>query len=132
MVTKALIIAISAHQGQVDKGGVPYITHPIRMALTFSDPKLQTIALLHDVVEDTPVTLRDLSHDFPDDVVDAIDAMTHRPGEDYDAYLLRVKENLLATQVKIADLRDNLSPTRDYPNRDTTKYQAALKSLTML
>src|SRR3990167_2140378 len=117
MVNKALRIATIAHAGQLDKGGVPYITHPFRMALMLQGDDLRTVALLHDVVEDTSVTLKDLSDSFPTHIIEAVDAMTHRHGETYNKYLTRVNQNILAKQVKIADLRDNLSPDREYPNR---------------
>lgn len=107
-VLKAYNLAKSAHEGQVDKGGKPYIEHPVAVAsLVFTDEE-KTVALLHDVVEDTPITLSDLqAQGFTTEVVTAVDCLTKRQGEALSDYLNRVKSNTLATTVKIADLTHN-------------------------
>lgn len=129
MINKALEIAVKAHDGQFDKAGIPYITHPIRMALSLNDEDSRVVALLHDVVEDTNVTLKDLSNVFPPHIIEAVDAVTHRIDETYESYIQRVKVNSLAVRVKIADLMDNLSPEREYPGRKIERYHLALKTL---
>jgi (p)ppGpp synthase/HD superfamily hydrolase len=110
MYEKAKILATKAHEGQTRwDPNVPYITHPLEIAKQFSDPILKTIAVLHDVVEDTFVTLEDLSSEFPKSVVDAVDAISHRGEETYDKYIIRVMKNKLATAVKIQDIKHNVS-----------------------
>lgn len=135
MVEKAIEIATKAHAGQLDKCGEPYIFHPLRVMMCLQGSIRRTIAVLHDVLEDTSVTKDDLSKEFPDYVVDAVDALTKRTGEAYSAYLSRIKENAYAIEVKIVDIKDNASPSRLYKldpdtiSRLTTKYSGALKFL---
>ena len=107
---RALNVAVQAHWGQTDKGGTPYIHHPIAVAANFQIEFLQAVGLLHDVVEDTSVTLDDLFnvHLFPRAVVDAVDCLTRRQGESYKAYINRIKPNSMARAVKIADIKHNL------------------------
>ena len=119
LVTQAKELATRAHQGQVDKTGAPYIGHPERVAGHVAQhaagedlEKAQTVAWLHDVVEDTQVSLGDLAQQFPADVVAAVDAMTKRAGEDRDTYYRRVRSNQIARAVKYADLDDNTDPAR--------------------
>lgn len=126
MLSKAIALAAEAHDGQTDKSGVAYIFHPVRVASTFSDETLQTIAVLHDVVEDTAVTLVDLDMQFPQGVVNAVDALTRRDGETYPDFILRVSRNPLARKVKIADIRDNLRPGAEHLR---ARYEAALAVL---
>lgn len=126
MLTKAIEIAAKAHDGQKDKTGAPYIFHPIRVASAFADEFLQTIAVLHDVVEDTGVTLAELDRLFPQGVVNAVDALTRRDGEIYEEFILRVARNPNARKVKIADIRDNLRPGAEHLR---PRYEAALKVL---
>lgn len=113
----AFSVASIAHHGQVDKCGRPYLLHPVRVAVAVKrqggNAELEAVALLHDVVEDTDWTLEDLeSAGFPLVVLEAVDAITRRDGEDYVDYLLRVRENQLALAVKCADITDNLSAER--------------------
>ena len=114
IIDKALRIACVAHAGQVDKGGAPYILHPLRLAMSFHDTTLQVVALLHDVVEDSKVTLDGLrnSAGFSDEIVCAIDALTRKKDEAYDKFIDRVAKNHIAKQVKIKDLKDNMDVTR--------------------
>lgn len=112
-IDKALQIACQAHAGQVDKAGQPYILHPIRLALNFKHETLQIIALLHDVVEDSDVSLQHLSEiGFDEEIIKAIDALTKRDDEKYEDFIDRVSKNSLATQVKLSDLKDNMDVTR--------------------
>ena len=110
MYEKAKILATKAHEGQTRwDPNVPYITHPLAIAEKFSDPLHRTVAVMHDVVEDTDITLEFLKTQFPPDVVEAIDAITHRDGEGYDEYIMRVMKNSLARDVKIKDIEHNVS-----------------------
>lgn len=106
-------MARTAHAGQVDKAGQPYITHPARVANRVAgDEHAVAVAWLHDVVEDTPVTLTELAAQFPPQVVAAVDAITKRAGETRDDYYERVRAVPLAQRVKRADLADNSDPDR--------------------
>ena len=113
MLNKALEIARKAHAGQVDKGGDTYIFHPVRVALHCRTETEKIVALLHDVVEDTDVTLDDLRKEgFDTEVLDALQCLTRIEGEDYMDFIQRVATNPLATQVKIHDLKDNMDVSR--------------------
>ena len=113
MLAKALNIAYSAHQGQIDKGGIPYIQHPIRVALNCLTDDEKIVALLHDVIEDTSVTVEELINEgFNQNIIDAIISLTKRNGEDYMTFIRRVSSNELATLVKIQDLTDNMDLRR--------------------
>ena len=112
LTNKAMQIAYAAHHGQVDKGGVPYIFHPMHLAEQMQDEYSTCVALLHDVVEDTDVTLEQLAQLFPKEVTDAVAAMTHGKDEPYLAYVARVKQNPIAKAVKLADLRHNSDESR--------------------
>lgn len=114
-LTDAILIATRAHRTMVDRAGKPYILHPLRVMLRMDTETERIVAVLHDVVEDTWVTLDYLRHErgFSDEVIEALDALTRREGEPYFDYILRVKANPLATKVKLADLADNLDPARE-------------------
>ena len=113
LLEKALGIALEAHQGQTDRQGAAYILHPLRLLAKFRDPTLQLIAILHDVVEDSPVTLQNLLDEgFSQTVVDAVDALTRRPEEPYEHLIARAAENDLAKQIKLADLEDHMGLCR--------------------
>lgn len=110
---KALEIAYKAHIGQLDKGGSPYILHPVRVALHCQTEDEKIVALLHDVVEDTSITFEDLKAEGVDDrLLEALKCLTKEEGEDYKAFIERVSTNRLATKVKIQDLKDNMDVTR--------------------
>ena len=112
MLNKALKLCFAAHNGQVDKGGAPYYLHPITVALHMKTEDEKIVALLHDVVEDTEITLDDLRHDgFSERIVEAVDAMTKK-GESWEAYLAKVKSNPIAKAVKLGDLKHNSDLTR--------------------
>ena len=113
IVEGAADVARGAHAGQVDKSGQPYIGHPARVAARVrGDDFAEAAAWLHDVVEDTDVTLDDLRRDFPDELVAAVDALTRRRHEEPDDYYARVRRNPLALRVKAADLADNSDAAR--------------------
>ena len=100
------------HEGQRDKAGKPYITHPERVAGRLSAPEEQVVAWLHDTVEDTGLTLREIENAFGPETAAAVDAVSRRPGEDWEDYLRRVKQNEVARKVKISDLIDNSNLSR--------------------
>ena len=112
LTIKAMEIAYSAHHGQTDKAGVPYIFHPFHLAESMDDEISCCVALLHDTVEDTEVTLAQLSDVFPAEVVKAVQLLTHAPGSDYYDYVRKIKENPIAKKVKLADLAHNSDTTR--------------------
>jgi len=133
---RAVCIMLEAHAGQVDKGGVSYVNHPIYVALQMSTEDEKIVALLHDVVEDSDLfTIEYLRSEFGDTIVDAVDALTKRVNEPYVEYLERVKSNELARRVKVEDIKHNLDifripePSR-YPESQKKKYRAALEHLT--
>lgn len=106
-------IASQAHAGQLDKGGRPYIEHPLAVAGLVSSEDEKAVALLHDVVEDSAYSLDDLlDAGIPSHIVDAVDSITKRDGESYDGYLVRVTANTLACTVKLADMTHNSDISR--------------------
>lgn len=110
---EAILIATRAHRGQKDRGGVPYILHPLRVMGKVNGTAERIAAVLHDVVEDTSVTLDDLRKaGFSEEIVEAVDALTRRENEGYDAFIRRVLTNAVARRVKVADLEDNLDLLR--------------------
>ena len=100
------------HQGQVDKSGAPYIGHPARVAGRLETPEAQVVGWLHDTVEDTGLTLEEVEAQFGKETMAAVDAVSRRPGEEWETYLRRVKENPTARIVKISDLIDNSNLSR--------------------
>ncbi|MFC2164366.1 GTP pyrophosphokinase [Acidobacteriota bacterium] len=132
---KAILIAIKAHSGQKDRYGQPYILHPLRVMMSVNSEEEKIVAILHDVVEDSDLTLEDLKKEgFSDDVVRAVDCLTKREGEPYDAHVERARQNLLALPVKIADLEDNMDPQRmgvlsDEDKKRIARYQKTWNAL---
>ena len=112
MTKKALCLAYEAHHGQLDKSGLPYINHPLHLAEQMYDEISCTVALLHDVVEDTAITLEDLAKEFPPEVVEAVDLLTHKAGVEYFDYVRAIRTNHTAMTVKLADLNHNSDFTR--------------------
>lgn len=108
----AYYIASRAHEGQLDKAGQDYFNHPWRVSEKFNDYALKTIAILHDVLEDTWVTEDILRKLFSEEVCDAIVALTRNEDESYGDFIKRVSKNFLASKVKIADLEDNMDLSR--------------------
>ena len=110
MLSNAIKLATNAHAGQFDKGGVPYILHPLKVMhyLKSDDEELQCIAVLHDVVEDCNVTWEDLEKEgMSVRVIHAVSLLTKIPGQSYIEYKNGVKSNNDAIRVKLADLRHN-------------------------
>lgn len=112
MTIKAMKIAYDAHEGQLDYNGVPYIFHPYHLAEQMDDEISCTAALLHDVVEDTAVTIEELEKAFPPEVVEVVKLLTHDDATDYYDYIVKIAANPLAKKVKLADLAHNSDQTR--------------------
>jgi (p)ppGpp synthase/HD superfamily hydrolase len=110
---KAIEIALRAHRGKKDKGGEAYILHPIRIMMLMESFEERIVALLHDVVEDSEVTLEDLmTVEFPVIIIEAVRLLTRKHRQPYEQYILALKTNKLASKVKLADLEDNLNTKR--------------------
>ena len=110
---KAIALAATQHAGQLDKGGQPYILHPLRLMLQFSNPTLQIIAVLHDILEDTATTAEDLKAlGFSAEIIKSIQALTKQTGESRLKTVKRTVLNPLATQVKYVDVLDNMNLSR--------------------
>ena len=110
---KAIYMALENHADQMDKTGKPYYLHPLRVMSKMEKDDERIVAVLHDIIEDTPITSIILTEDgFSDKIVDAIVAITHIPGEPYVDYIERVANDPIARKVKIADLEDNMSIDR--------------------
>lgn len=137
LTKEAMKIAYRAHHGQTDKSGIPYIFHPCHLAEQMTDEYSTCVALLHDVVEDTDVTLSDLAKIFPAEVVEAVALMTHEDGVDYVEYVSAIRKNPIARAVKLADIAHNTDPTRSISPDDLfaaqkrwdEKYSKALQIL---
>lgn len=109
----AIALAAQAHTGQVDKAGQPYILHPLRIMLACHDLDEKIVAVLHDVVEDTAISLQDLrTAGFAEYLIAAIDALTKRRGESRLDAAQRAKQNPIARKVKQADVTDNMDLSR--------------------
>ena len=134
LTRKAMIIAYEAHKNQVDKSGVPYIYHPIHVAEQMDTENECIIALLHDVVEDTNVTFKQLGEVFSKEIIDILKLLTREENIEYDEYIKRIKNNSIACKVKIADLTHNLDKTRldfvtEVDVKRSEKYKKALQIL---
>ena len=137
MLERAIEIAVEAHKGQVDKGGSPYILHPLRVMMSVHGESEKIVGVLHDVVEDSDWTFEDLLADgFSAEVIEALKSVTkNSDNEDYDSFIQRAMQNPIGRKVKIADIRDNLDVTRisnitDKDVKRINKYKKALKILT--
>ncbi len=132
---QAIALAATAHAGQVDKAGAPYILHPLRVMLSVSSLEAKMTAVLHDVVEDCDISLEQLRQaGFSEEILAAIDSVTKRSGESYEDFIQRAAANPIGRQVKLADLQDNsdLSRIANPTERDferLAKYQRAIEWL---
>ncbi|MDA8142115.1 MAG: GTP pyrophosphokinase [Desulfobacteraceae bacterium] len=126
LLEKALAIALHAHQGQKDKAGAPYILHPLRVMLRMETELEMIAAVLHDVVEDSGLTIEDLRREgMPEAALAAVAHLTRAEEESYEEFIERVKQNDIARKVKLADLEDNMNIKR--MARPTEKDLARLK-----
>ncbi|MBP0967808.1 MAG: bifunctional (p)ppGpp synthetase/guanosine-3',5'-bis(diphosphate) 3'-pyrophosphohydrolase [Oscillospiraceae bacterium] len=138
LTIRAARIAEQAHRGQYDKGGMPYIYHPLHLAEQMTDEYTAAAALLHDVMEDTDITEAELAAQFPPRVMQILRLLTHDPAEDYFDYVKRIREDPDAKAVKLADLRHNSDTSRlnaaDAAGTKTAerceKYRRAIQILT--
>jgi (p)ppGpp synthase/HD superfamily hydrolase len=125
----ALLLAAQQFRGVRDKAGQPYILHCLRVMLAQADDITRQAAVLHDVVEDTDVTLAELrQRGYAHEVVEAVDALTHRDDETYHEYVLRLSECAVARPVKLADLQDNyrldrVAYRKDHQTDDAVRIQ---------
>jgi (p)ppGpp synthase/HD superfamily hydrolase len=124
------------HNGQVDKSGVPYIWHLIRVARRVKSTDEKILALLHDVVEDTDTSFDEVRKiGASEEIINALRLLTHEKGVDYEEYVKGISKNSLAKTVKLADLADNSNPERleklpeDTRNRLISKYKMAFSIL---
>lgn len=135
LTKRALKLCFAAHRDQTDKSGLPYVFHPFHLAEQMPDELTTVVALLHDVVEDTPYTLEDLAKlGFPQKVLSSLARLTHDPSVPYLDYVAALKEDPIARQVKLADLRHNSDLTRldhvdDKARQRAEKYAAAIRLL---
>ncbi|MFJ2490754.1 HD domain-containing protein [Pseudomonas iridis] len=110
---RAIAIAATAHAGQVDKGGAPYILHPLKVMLRMTTLEERIVAVLHDVVEDCAISLDDLRKEgFSEEVLSAIESVTKVPGESYEDFVERAAQNPIGRVVKLADLEENSDLSR--------------------
>ena len=117
LTNKALVYAYNAHHGQLDYNGIPFIFHPLHLAEQMDDEISCCAALLHDVVEDTDLTLEDLRKDFPEAVVEVVALLTHDDSaeynnSDYFDYIRKIKLHPIAKKVKLADIAHNSDQSR--------------------
>ena len=136
-IERAIQIAVAAHAGIKDKGGKPYILHPIKVMMRVETEEEQIVAILHDVVEDTDWTFDALRNEgFSETVIEALETVTkYSEDEDYEDFIKRSLGNDIGRKVKIADLRENLDVTRigklsEKDIKRINKYNRALKTLT--
>ncbi len=135
MLNKAIEIAVRAHAGQVDKAGEPYILHPLRVMISRENEIERICAVLHDVIEDSEVTLEDIRKEgFSEEVITVLDCLTKRDGESYEEFIDRIIKNKTASSVKLSDLSDNMNPSRitnptDRDEERMEKYFEAVKKI---
>jgi (p)ppGpp synthase/HD superfamily hydrolase len=135
LVPQAIRLAVDAHGETVCKDGRPYIEHPLRLMTRARTDAEKIVAVLHDTIEDTSLTLEDLEkRGFPRELISAIDSVTHREGETYEDYIERVALDPLAAKVKLLDLHDNIDLTRlpvveEKDLKRAAKYHRAIRRL---
>lgn len=135
LTKKALRVAFDAHKDQIDKTGLPYVFHPFHLAEQFDDEESICVALLHDVVEDTDITINDLEKlGFTESIIEAIKLLTHDNNVEYMDYVKEIKKNPLAKRVKLADLKHNSDSSRldvvdSYALEREKKYKKAIEYL---
>lgn len=135
LTNKALAMCFEAHREQRDKSGVPYVFHPFHLAEQMDDESSVCVALLHDVMEDTERTVEDIrALGMGEDVIEALELLTHDPAEPYLDYVARVARNPLAAKVKRADLIHNsdLSRLAEVTERDRERVAKYAKALEVL
>lgn len=135
MTKKAMKIAYDAHNGQTDKGGIPYIFHPYHLAEQMKTEETVITALLHDIIEDTPLTITWLREQgFSEPILQALTLLRHESGMPYMEYIKRLQDNNIACQVKLEDLKHNSDISRidkmdDEDKKRLKKYKEAIAYL---
>lgn len=132
---KAIKLMYKYHNGQLDKSGIPYVFHPFSVAFDMKDEDSCVVALLHDIIEDTPCTIEEIEKmGFSNKVIDAIKCMTHSENVDYFDYIKNISNNEIASKVKIADLKHNSDRTRldVITEKDEERYKKYQDALTFL
>lgn len=135
LTKKAMNLMFELHKDQKEKSGVSYVFHPWHVAESMDDENSTIVALLHDSVEDTDITLEDLRNEgFPDEVIEAISLMTHFDGVDYMDYVKRLAYNPIARKVKLSDLRHNSDTTRlnEVTEKDIVRIKKYKKAIEFL
>lgn len=134
LLERSIIFATEKHKGQVDKGGQPYILHPLRVMGNCSSIETKIVGILHDILEDTETTKEDLLEFLPNYIVNSIINLTRLKNESYENYLERVSKDYYATQVKLMDLKDNMNLDRlnKIEMRDMKRYLKYRKALDYL
>lgn len=131
MLNKAIMIAVKAHARQIDKAGAPYIFHPFRVMMSSASEIEQVCGVLHDVIEDSNITLNFLREEgFTEAVIEILDCLTKRAEESYDEFIGRVLKNKTACRIKLADLHDNmdLSRIKDISEQDKIRMEKYRKA----
>lgn len=133
-IERAVEIALDAHRGQTDKAGKPYIMHPMTVAANMKTTDGIIVALLHDVVEDSDITLDDLKKEFTPNIIEALQLLTHDDETEYFDYIREIKSNVLAKSVKIQDLMHNsdISRLKNVTQRDIDRLNKYKKALDFL
>ena len=132
---RAYCLAEAVHEQQLDKGGMPYFDHPLRVANRFrGDLLLMTAAILHDTVEDSPLTLLDIRETFGTEIAQMVDGLTRRKDEIYAEYVNRAAKSKETRWIKMADLLDNLDESRlaKKTDKDRQRMDRYLDSLAFL
>ena len=127
----AIALAVAAHAGQKDKAGQPYVLHVLRVMMRLPDDAARKVGVMHDVVEDSSLTLEEIAESgFDPDIVEALDAVTRRDGEPYMDYVRRAAANPIGYRVKLADLEDNMDLSRipDPTDRDRSRLEKYRKA----
>ena len=136
LIETSLAIALRAYTGKTDKAGQDYIHHPLRLMAKMTTDYEMSVALLHDILEDSDITATDLlAEGIPEEVVEAVLCLTKQEDENYQTFVLRAKQNRLARKVKIADIEDNINVLRLLILREkdlvrVAKYHSAWRVLT--
>ena len=126
LTIKAIKIAFKAHEGSFDRSGIPYVTHPLHVAESMETEDETVAAILHDVVEDTDMTIDDLRKEgFTEEQLEAVRLLTHEDGISYADYVKRLKSNEIARKVKLSDLKHNMdrSRIRNASEKDEIRYK---------
>lgn len=134
-INQAMRLCYKAHDGQVDKAEIPYVFHSFHLAEQMPDENTTIVALLHDVVEDTGITIEDLRKEgFSEEILEAISVLTHPSHVPYFKYIERIKDNPIARIVKIADLQHNsdLSRLEKVTEKDETRLKKYKQALSIL